>query len=276
MAVVPVASVASFPSAQPTDDRVVQLLSRNTCCGLSNTSKRMIFLLNEVSGLTTVQKTTLVDRYIGVTEALRYRTRMYSFLFHTGRSVVTVGSLIVPALLSIQNSGSETVSNQIYWLTWFVSLFVTTWNGILTLFKIDKKYYFLHTTMEQLSSEAHQYLYLSGKYSGHYTKGLTPNHSNQYVFFVHNLEKIKLKQVEEEYFKLIETNSDKHHGSQPPTNEIDAKSIAGLYSPTPQQNELVSHRDALLARAISGRHVEGANENKEKEPSSSENLQTLL
>jgi hypothetical protein len=246
----------------------------------------MIFLLNEVEGLTTVQKTTLIDRYIGVTEALRYRTRMYSFLFHLGRTIVTVGSLIVPALLSIQNSGSETVSNQIYWLTWFVSLLVTTWNGVLTLFKIDKKYYFLHTTMEQLSSEAHQFLYLSGKYSGHYTKGLTSSHSNQYIFFVHNLEKIKLKQVEEEYFKLIETNSDKHHSSQQ-TTEIDAKSIAGLYAPTPQQNELVSHRDSLLARAISGRQVESHNERRgsvaaqaaapqrEKEPSS-ENLPTLL
>jgi hypothetical protein len=79
----------------------------------------------------------------------------------------------------------------------------------MTLFKIDKKFYFLHTTYEQLMSEAWQYIHLSGKYSGYYLKGGTPTHQNQYVFFCHNLEKIKLKQVEEEYYKLM----DPHHAN---------------------------------------------------------------
>jgi hypothetical protein len=285
-------AVAPFPSAQTSDEKLVQLLSQNSLCGLSNSSNRMILLLNAIEGLTVIQKTTLIDRYISVKENLQKRARIYSISFHIGRSVVTVGSLIVPALLSIQYTGqsqnAEDITFQMYWLTWFVSLLVTTCNGILTLFKIDKKYYFLHTTLEQLSSETHQYLYLSGKYAGYYTKGITPTHANQYVFFVHNIEKIKLKQVEEEYFKLIETSGEKQHTPHQ-TTELDAKSIAGLYAPTPQQNELIAHRDAILARAISGRQVENpdggstgqgagiisSSENRSKEVSSTD-LPTLL
>jgi hypothetical protein len=149
------------------------------------------------------------------------------------------------------------MSYQIYWLTWFISLLVTTFNGILTLFKIDKKYYFLHTTLEQLRSEAWQYIYLSGKYSGHYTKGIGATHQNQYVFFCHNMEKIKLKQVEEEYYKLIESHGGSSGsgssgaGAEPTTghDKHHEKHIAGLYTPTPDVSELLSHQQQI-ARAL--------------------------
>ena len=39
-------------------------------------------------------------------------------------------------------------------------------NGDL-LVKIDKKYYFLNTTLERLRSEGWQYFSLTGRYSGH-------------------------------------------------------------------------------------------------------------
>jgi hypothetical protein len=145
-----------------------------------------------------------------------------------------------------------------------LSLLVTICNGILTLFKVDKKYYFLHTTLEQLKSEAWQYLYLTGKYGGYYSKGIIPTHENQYIFFCHNIEKIKLKQVEEEYYKLIETNetnekqksNENHLTSMKFTqykNESNNKrdnNIAGLYIPTPEQNELILHQKELANALI--------------------------
>lgn len=72
---------------------------------------------------------------------------------------------------------------------------------MITLFKVDKKYYFLNTTMERLRSEGWQYVGLTGRYSGH---GITPTHQNQFLTFTHHIEKIKMKQVEEEYFKMQE------------------------------------------------------------------------
>ena len=121
-----------------------------------------------------------------------------------GHFIITVGSLFVPALLSIQNSNTSTLisanfSAQMYWATFIVSLLVTIFNGILTLFKIDKKFYFLTTTLERLRTEGWQYFGLTGRYSN---TGST--HANQFIYFTHQIEKIKMKQVEEEYYKSDE------------------------------------------------------------------------
>jgi hypothetical protein len=72
-------------------------------------------------------------------------------------------------------------------------------NGMITLFKVDKKYYFLNTTMERLRSEGWQYVGLTGRYSGS-----SSTHQNQFLTFTHHIEKIKMKQVEEEYYKMQE------------------------------------------------------------------------
>lgn len=186
----------------------------------------------------------LKERYVRLLAQLRWRARRLSLLFHTARTVITVGSLLVPALLSIQYTdatvGTVQVTEQgmrIYWAAWTVSLFVTMCNGLLTMFKIDKHYYYVHTTMEQLTSEGWQFLELTGKYSGFFTPGIPPTHENQFIFFTHAVEKIRMRQVEEEYYKLTEPASqqgqhirqDGQPAHAPPT---------GFIPPTPLQGEL--------------------------------------
>lgn len=166
--------------------------------------------LEELDTLTTLQKRVIQERYIPLLNDYQKRAYRFAVIFHTCRMIITVGSLIVPALLSIQYTGSnpgspEDFSFRIYWTTWFLSLFVTTSNGILTLFKIDKKYFLHHTTLEQLRSEGWQYLALTGKYSGFRTPTEHPTHQNQFLYFCHAVEKIKMKQVEEEYFRINDT-----------------------------------------------------------------------
>jgi hypothetical protein len=115
-----------------------------------------------------------------------------------------------------------------------------------------------------MKSEAWQYLQLTGKYGGHYTKGQIPTHENQYVFFCHNIEKIKLKQVEEEYYKLLDSHDAAEKDKQN-TNQLismkssygnefgsgkQSKSIAGLYIPTPEQQQLLEHQQALANALI--------------------------
>jgi hypothetical protein len=188
-----------------------------------------------------LQKTILQQRFLRVLTDFQTRCFRFSLFFHTLRILISVGSLIVPALLSIQYSNTstdktihdpESFAYEIYWATWVISLLVTTSNGIVSVFKIDKKYYFLHTTMEQLKSEGWQYLELSGRYSGFYTPGSTPTHSNQFIYFCHAIEKIKMHQVEEEYFKLTEPSSQattsQHTDAKPDKKENP------LVHPTPQ------------------------------------------
>lgn len=127
-----------------------------------------------------------------------------------GHTIITFGSLMVPALMSIQYSSNLSTDSQgnLYWLTWVLSLLVTTFNAILVLFKVDKKYYSLHTTLERLRSEGWQYVGLTGRYSGILTHNTQePTHENQYKYFCHYVEKIKLKQVEDEYYKYDEVHS---------------------------------------------------------------------
>jgi len=185
------------------DNTSLQFLSGS--CGLSNNSKRMLILLDSLEGLTNFQKETLKNRYITLTEDFSGRSQFFSVIFHGGRSIVTVGSLIVPALLSIQNNSySPQTTLAIYWTTWVLSLLVTICNGVLTLFKIDKKYYFLHSVLEHLQSEIWQYIYLTGKYEGRIS-----SHQNQYGHFCSVMEKLKIKQVQEEYYKVSDDSKDR-------------------------------------------------------------------
>ena len=179
-------------------------------------NKSFRFALELLTTLDPLQKRLIEERYVRLLNEFENRCFMFAIIFHTCRILITVGSLIVPALLSIQYTDTssspntmspEDFSYQIYWATWVISLLVTTSNGIFTLFKIDKKYFSLHTTLEQLRSEGWQYLELSGKYSGFFSPKDKVTHQNQFLYFCHIVEKIKMKQVQEEYYKLLEPSA---------------------------------------------------------------------
>jgi len=188
--------------------------------------KREIWAIDEAitsTNLDPQKKRILQLRINGLIREYGFRTRIYSITFHTLRTTTTVGSLIVPALLSVQyvngnvTSQSANVGVQVYWTVWILSLFVTICNGLMNLMKIDKKYYMLHTCYQHIISEVWQYVELSGKYSGMYTQGEQPTHINQYVYICNMLEKIRMKHIEEEYYKVTEQNPSSGDSLVPPT-----------------------------------------------------------
>jgi hypothetical protein len=160
---------------------------------------------------------SLIARYTSLLHEYNRRKGRYSWSFHSLRLIVTVGSLIVPAVLSVQytsgnvNDQTANLSSEVYWIVWTLSLFVTISNGIMTLLKMDKKYHSLHTTFEHLLSEAWQYVHLSGKYYGTLTPGESPTHENQFPFFCYYIEKVRMKQIEDEYYK---TNEHEENGKE--------------------------------------------------------------
>jgi hypothetical protein len=203
-------------------------------------------LLMELSDLSTIQRKILITRFCGIIRNYRKRVKFITIMFNVMRFIVTVGSLLVPALLSIQSPGSLTTlsSDGIYWSTWAVSLSVTMSNGILALYKIDKKYYSLNTVLEHLVSEGWQYLQLSGRYSGFFGDHIhKPTHKNQFVYFCNSIEKIVMRQVEDEYYKVNEgTNSasagsiqNTGHGTNGPSSIMppSPSDILALQSPAP-------------------------------------------
>ena len=197
------------------------------CCKLYKDRNDIEAMLDNVD-ISVIQKQHIQTRYINILENLKKRSRKYSVVFFVGHFIITVGSLFVPALLSLQNSTQSLIlpnggNISVNMITFIVSLLVTIFNGILTLFKIDKKYYFLTTTMEKLRSEGWQYLGLTGRYSGH-LNNMAPTHGNQFLYFAHQIERIKMKQVEAEFYKSdeapatdVRSNGTKQNDLYPPS-----------------------------------------------------------
>ena len=209
------------------------------CCTLYKDRSNFQNILDDLE-LSAVQKQIIRTRYLSILENFQRRSRNYSYLFFSGHFIITVGSLFVPALLSIQNSDKsytftgDSFSVQIYWSTFVISILVTIFNGILTLFKVDKKYYFLNTTLERLRSEGWQYFSLTGRYAGHpNTDNIIPTHNSQFLYFTHYIEKIKMKQVEEEYYKADEKVVQSPNGNQASNSHNGA--AQELYPPSPDQ-----------------------------------------
>ncbi len=173
----------------------------------------MSVMFDQLTDLTSLQRDTIKARYRFLMAEYRRRATLYSILFYLLRILMTVGSLVVPALISLKGNSGES-DTALYWLTWSISLAVTTSNGLLTLFKLDKRFFMIHAVAERLRSETWQYLTLGGRYSGHYG-GHRPTHRNQYVFFVSRLEKIRMKHVDEEYVRPAGDAAGRDHHAGP-------------------------------------------------------------
>lgn len=175
--------------------------------------KNILLVFDTIDGLESYQEGIFYIRYYPIFKDYQARCFLYALIFHLSRFIVTVGSITVPALLSLQNASDD----RLKWIVWTISLAVTIFNGILTLFKIDKKYYFLHTTKSYLESEGWQYISLSGKYSKAHGEEDINSHAHQFPYFCAAIERIKMKQVEEEYYKAQESSNDSGapHAKQP-------------------------------------------------------------
>lgn len=184
------------------------------------------WILDLLGDLTPTQTQIIRNRYINLLNAYKHRCHKYDLVFHICRITVLISSLLVPALLSIQYNkiGSDAnyndYANSIFWLTWVLSLTVGILNGSLLLFRVEKKYYLLHIIKSQLEAEGFYYCSLTGRYNGFLTPRITPNHQNQFVFFMHAIERISMRETDVEYFRQYDNNMNinlhndvpQHHG----------------------------------------------------------------
>ena len=128
-------------------------------------------------------------------EKKRDYTKKYYNIF---RFIVTVGSILLPAILSIGQMDPTKLPKHFgeitYWSSWSISLMVTISNGFLQLFSLDKNYFNYSLVVEQLKTEGWQFFGLSGKYDDHET-----HTKKSYKEFCKAIESIKRKQVEQEF-----------------------------------------------------------------------------
>ena len=117
----------------------------------------------------------------------------------------------------------------LYWITWGISICVTIFQNILTLFRFDKKYFGIHSTLEKLESEGWHYLELSGRYSHFQNHHST--HYNQFAHFTNTIEKIKMSQTNDEYNSISSNKLNNIHTSNNTNINNDETKI-------PEQNKL--------------------------------------
>lgn len=173
------------------------------CVNRSGFARRFNQILEEDDPpLSPMSKSILRDRYVRIVNGLEVSAKRSNFWFLTLSSVTTVGSIIVPALISIQDKTFEVNSttneleqhnNNIYWASWGVSLAVTISNAMVRLFSFDKTAITRKLRMNHLKSEGWLFLELSGDYSRFST------HQDAFQTFCNNVEKIKTEQIQEEY-----------------------------------------------------------------------------
>ena len=159
--------------------------------------EEFIKILRSIPELTDQQIRIIEIRFVSLIIDYKKRVKKYDYFHHLTRLIISLGGVAVPALLSIQSPG-QLNSLGLYWFTWIVSLTVTVLQNLSNIFRFDKKYYGLHSTVEKLNREGWQYLELSGRYSTHDSHPIS-THANQFIYFVNTIEKIQDKQMQEEY-----------------------------------------------------------------------------
>ena len=214
-----------------------------------SSAKQTIYQIKQALGTITLradQRTIFEEHYLSIIEISHYKCQKIACLFHTNRLIITIGSIIVPALLSIQyNQTTTQFSTSIYWCAWILSLSVTISNGFLTLFKFDKKYFLFHATYEQLRSEGWQYLALTGSYN---TKD-QQTHEQQFNKFMHTIEKILMRQAQEQYIKLQEVNTTQHI---PITNSSGVPNLVDINKSPSQDDVIIKLAKYLQSQSIVG------------------------
>lgn len=182
------------------------------CVNKSEFSSRFGQLVSmEDNELDAMSKQILKNRYINLVNAMEVASKRSSFWYSAFNLTTTTGSIIVPALISIQDRTFQADAtdqdhinheNGIYWATWGVSLMVTLSNALLRLFSLDKTYITRKIKSNHLKSEGWLFLELAGDYSNY------DSHQDAFIHFCNQIERIKTEQITEEYtFESITSSS---------------------------------------------------------------------
>ena len=188
-----------YPDLEPPSDNFTY---KDQVCEIIETLR-----LDEDPRKNRTKQSILKNRFLS--EVLNYEERkMKTKKYYDGfRFIVTTGSILLPAIMSVGQMNPEKLPNNFddisYWCSFFISLSVTISNGFLQLFSIDKNYLEFALTTEQLKTEGWQFFQLTGKYEDY------ADHKSAYKSFSKSVENIKRKQVEKEFQGKGDVNKNK-------------------------------------------------------------------
>ena len=122
------------------------------------------------------------------------------------RFVISIGSMILPTLQTIQNNENVAdFKDELFWTAIFTSLSVMVANNIISMFTLDRRYIMYAVTKEKLKAVGWKYFELSGMFTGR-------THSENWVLFWNEIEKIKKLQIIAEYTDHDDKKDDESPG----------------------------------------------------------------
>jgi hypothetical protein len=152
----------------------------------------------------------IIGRFVVEVELYDRKARVAETFYMIFNLIITIGSVVLPALLSIQNvnfSEDEDIDqnyrDKIYWLSWCISLLISVCNGLMQLLSLSKQYGSYILVREKLIAEGWKYLELCDEYKG-------KTHKENFTSFCEEIENIKKSQTERE---IVFLNPKPHAGN---------------------------------------------------------------
>lgn len=178
------------------------------CCEVSTCCKKLLEFEVDAQALIKMmpvcdyRKQILLRRYASDIAGYERKKDCIRFAFRLFQMIVTIGSILVPSLLSIQMTEHVKTNYEIEINlgVWVISIVVSICNGIINLFKMDELYYNLGITLEKLKTTWYQYVSLSGPFTN-------TTHNESYNIFIDMMEEIIMTQKFQEF---IDSKSDKN------------------------------------------------------------------
>jgi hypothetical protein len=162
--------------------------------------QRAIDELNDEE-LSSFNKILLKKRFIPMVGKMEIEAKRVNFLYTVFQTATTLGSILVPALLSIEDksiifnaTSYEQIeqSHNMFWTTWGISLMVTISNAFNQLLGLERKYIMRNIHLSQMKKEGWCFLEKSGElYSNHSSK----THNILSTVFFKRIEKLRHEQV---------------------------------------------------------------------------------
>lgn len=136
-------------------------------------------------------KRILNKRFVSQVLLYEYKATRVGRRYNTLRFIVTVGSMILPTLQTIQSDPKvDSIEDSVFWAAIGTSLTVMVANGMIQMFSFDKKYTIYHLAVEKMKSIGWQWLERSGKYSFK-EDGAPADYCDNWAMFWNDLEKVK-------------------------------------------------------------------------------------
>jgi hypothetical protein len=109
------------------------------------------------------------ERFVNLVTKYKQRRIKWKYISTLSRCIVTIGSIVIPVLITLDDNGSTTEKSRTSRVIVAISLMVSITNGLHEIFASTKRYISFGITEDNLIGEGWSFITLSGKYKEYET-----------------------------------------------------------------------------------------------------------